>query len=268
MAQVIFTGNFKGGVGKTTTSVLMSYVLAMKKQRVLFIDFDPQGNGTDLLMQKTFKMEKPQTTLYQALENDKIKDAIYKLNDYLSIAPSDWSLKNFPRLLSKRFGTDYKMYGFLLDAALYPVQDDFDFIFIDVPPTLSDFTDNAIVAANELIIVMQTHEFSLGAAEDFVPYINQTLDNFLTDVNLLAVVPVLMNANGRTDKFILSEAKKIFGDKMVNSQIKIRERIKAWGLTGIKNEDMHDELVIDMYRELTDELLLRLNKPIDKSLEV
>ena len=268
MAQVIFTGNFKGGVGKTTTSVLLSYVLAMKKYRVLFLDFDPQGNGTDLLMRKTFQMDKPHTTIYEALENQDISSAIYKLNDYLSIAPADWSLKNFPRLLSKRFGTDYNMYGFLLDAALYPVQDDYDFIFIDVPPTLSDFTDNAIVAAHELIIVMQTHEFSLGAAEDFVPYINQTLENFVTDVNLLGVVPVLMNASGRTDKFILEEAKKAFGEKMVNSQIKIRERVKAWGITGIKNEDMHDEIVLDMYSELTDELLTRLKKPKLNHLEV
>lgn len=268
MAKVINVANFKGGVGKTTTSVMLSYLLAEKNYRVLFLDFDPQGNGTDFLLRKTFKLERPQTSIYDALEAQDISKAVYSLNEYLSIVPADWSLKNFPRLLSTRFGNDYNMYGFLLDAALYPVKDHFDFIFIDVPPTLSDFTDNAIVAADELIIVMQTHEFSLGAAEDFVPYINQTLENFTTDVNLLAVVPVLMNSSGRTDKFILEEAKKAFGDKMVSSQIKIRERVKAWGVTGIRNEDMHDEAVLAMYNELADEILTRLKKPRLNNLEV
>lgn len=260
MTEVINIANFKGGVGKTTTSVMLSLLLSQKDKRVLFVDFDPQGNGTDLLYYKTFKNDAPKKSIFTALQEEDLSVAIHKLTDTLDIIPAEKDLRDFPRLLNIRFGNDFKLYGYLLDALLRPIKKDYDYIFIDVPPTISDFTDNALVAADHIAIVMQTQEFSLGAAEEFIPYINELVETLDIDINLLAAIPVLMKSGARTDKFILGEAKKLFGKKMTKNPIKIRERVKMWGVTGIKNEDRHDKAVFNMYGELADEIFDRINK--------
>ncbi len=260
MTQVINVANFKGGVGKTTTTVMLSLLLSQKNNKVLLVDFDPQGNATDLLYYKTFEKAAPQKTIYQAIQDKDLTPAIHALTDNLHIIPAEGDLRNFPRLLARMFGRDYIKYGFLLDALLMPLKDDYDYIFIDVPPTISDFTDNAIVASDHIAIVMQTQEFSLGAAEDFIPYVNEVLEKFETDVNLLAAIPVLMKKGGRVDELILEEAKKMFKEKLTSSPIKIRERIKAWGVTGIRDEDMHDKEALDMYRGLAEEMSQRMEK--------
>jgi len=259
MVQVINIANFKGGVGKTTTSVMLAYHLSNLNNKVLFVDFDPQANATDLLYYKTFKLNHPEKTIFQAMQDKDLSSAIYHLSDNLDIIPSEKDLRNFPRLLTEMFKQDYKMYAYLLDALLTPIKDDYDYVFIDVPPTISDFTDNAIIAADHIAIVMQTQEFSLGAAEDFIPYINELLETYETDVNFLAAIPVLMKKTGVTDRFILKEAKKTFGDRLTKNKIQIRERVKAWGLTGIKNDDRHDKAVLAMYNDLTKELIKKIN---------
>lgn len=260
LTQVLNIANFKGGVGKTTTSVILSLLLSQKQQKVLFIDFDPQANATDLLFYKTFAKEEIHTSIYEALKAKDLSSTIHKLSDTLDIIPAEGDLRNFSRLLNEMFNKDYKMYGYLLDALLQPIKDSYDFIFIDVPPTISDFTDNAIVASDQIALVIQTQEFSLGAAENFIPYIEEALKTYDTDINFLATIPVLLKRKGSTDRFILKEAKKIFGDKLTKNKIQIRERIKAWGLTGIKNEDHHDKAVIKMFNKLADELIGKLKE--------
>lgn len=258
MTEVINIANFKGGVGKTTTSVMLSLLFSQMNKRVLFVDFDPQGNGTDLLYYKTFQQDAPKKSIFSAMKEEDLSSAVHKLTDTLDIIPAEKDLRNFPRLLDVRFGNDYKLYAFLLDALLRPLKPNYDYIFIDVPPTISDFTDNAIVASDHIAIVMQTQEFSLGAAEEFIPYINELVETFDIDINLVAAIPVLMKDGAKTDEFILQEASKLFGDKMTTNPIKIRERVKMWGITGIKNEDMHDKSVLNMYEKLANEIIGRI----------
>lgn len=258
MTKVINVSNFKGGVGKTTNSVLLALTFSEQGKKVLFIDFDPQAHATDLLYYKTFKNESISTTIFDAFRKQDLSSAIYKLNNNIDIIPSDTTLRNFPRLLTEMFNKDYKKYAYLLDALLYPIKNNYDYIFIDVPPTTGDFIDNVIVASDYMAIVMQPHESSLLSLEDFYPYINEFIDKYNTDIDLLAVIPVMYSKRSINDRKILKQAEKIVGDKITKTKIPYRERLKNWWSTGIKNEDRHDKLTLTIYYDLTKELLERL----------
>lgn len=262
MAKIITIANFKGGVGKTITTVLFSYLLANKKdKKVLLVDFDPQGNASDRLF-KTYgkNFDDVEISIFKAIQDKDLASAIVECTPNLHVIPAEADLRYFTRLLNAEFGFDYDLYPYLLDALLEPLKDEYDYIFIDVPPTISDYTDNTLVATDYLAVVIQTHEEALSSAETFLPYVEELLTNIDSPIKLVAAFPVLMNADGRTDQFILGEAKKIFGDYLTENVIKIRERIKAWGVVGIKDEDMHDKDVLAIYNNLLDEFLEKMEE--------
>ena len=135
MTKVITFGNFKGGVGKTMTSVMTALDLSKDGKKVLFIDFDPQGNGSDVLA-KTFNinyLDKP--TIFEGLEKGELTKSIHVLDDNISIIPSDISLVGFQFLLSDLTKNDYSKRAYYLDALIEPIKKDYDFIIIDTPPT-------------------------------------------------------------------------------------------------------------------------------------
>lgn len=260
MAKSITIANFKGGVGKTITTVLFSYLLAEKKdKKVLLVDFDPQGNASDRLF-KTFGIsyQDIETSIFEAIKNKDLEPAIVECSEKLHLIPAQSDLRYFTRLLNAEFGFEYELYPYLLDALLEPLKERYDYIFIDVPPTISDYTDNALVATDYLAVVIQTHEEALSSAETFLPYVNELMSNINSPIKLVAAFPVLMNVDGRTDQFILNEARKIFGNYLTENVIKIRERIKAWGVVGIKDEDMHDKDVLKIYGDLLEEFLVKM----------
>lgn len=260
MTKITTIANFKGGVGKTTTTVLFSYLLANKKnKKVLLVDFDPQGNASDLLF-KTYNksFDEIELSIYQGIKNKDLAPAIVECTENLHLIPAEANLKNFTRLLNAEFGFEYKLYPYMLDALLEPLKANYDYIFIDVPPTISDYTDNAIVASDYLAVVIQTQESSLASAETFLPYVNELINDIESPIKLVAAFPVLMKADGKTDQFILTEARKGFGDYLTDNVIRIRERVKVWGVLGIKDEDMHDKNALSIYSNLLDEFLEKM----------
>ncbi|OCS93356.1 ParA family protein [Caryophanon latum] len=262
MAKTITIANFKGGVGKTITTVLFSYLLAEKRdKKVLLVDFDPQGNASDRLF-KTYGIsyQNVELSIFEAIKNKDLAPAIVTCSENLHVIPAESDLRYFTRLLNAEFAFNYSLYPYLLDALLEPLQDQYDYIFIDVPPTISDYTDNALVATDYLAVVIQTHEEALSSAETFLPYVEELMSDIDSPIKLVAAFPVLMNVDGRTDQFILNEARKVFGNYLTENVIKIRERIKAWGVVGIKDEDMHDKEVLNIYSKLLDEFLEKMEE--------
>ncbi|TES47194.1 ParA family protein [Halalkalibacterium halodurans] len=258
-AKVINVANFKGGVGKTTTTVLLSYLLAQRGERVLVLDLDPQANATDLLA-RTANLERLDTTLYQAMADKNLTKAIVKIKENLDLLPSDLDLVAFPFLLNKEAKDDNYKRAYFVDFLLAPLKSTYDYIFIDVPPTISDFTNNAVVSSDFVMIVMQTHERSLSASEKFIPYLQDMIDNYHAKIDLIGIVPVLMKKDGTVDNFIISEAEKLFEEDLFKAHISIRERIKRFDVNGITEEDHHDLKVLGMYNNVLDEMLMRIKK--------
>ncbi|MGG3102061.1 ParA family protein [Bacillus velezensis] len=257
LGQVINVGNFKGGVGKTTTSTLFAYELSKTDRKTLVLDFDPQANATDILL-RTAGLELPERTIYSGLQSKNLENCIVNIKENLDLIPADLDLVGFPLFLNEIANNDLKNRAYYLDFLLRPLRENYDYIIIDVPPTISDFTNNAIVASDYVLIVMQTQERSLSATEKFIPYLKQMVETYEANIGLLGIVPVLIKANGPVDQYILEEARKEFGENLLNSTIKLRERIKRFDVQGITEADIHDKEALKLFKNLTLELIERV----------
>lgn len=273
---VMTYANFKGGVGKTTNSVMTAYELAKKGYKTLVCDLDPQANATQLL-RRTYGLQNNQkglkigSTMMVALSNENINEAIVKIMDNLYLLPSYSDFTEYPDFLELKYPAikdNYKEKRIAyFKQQLDKVKDDYDFVIVDVPPTLSIYTDSAVYASNEVIIVLQTQQRSLDGAEAFFEYLQRTYDKYPSiDFDILGVLAVLLKNNVGLDSQILNDAGKIFGyDLMFHMIIHHMERLKRYDRTGIADKDLspsdfHDTKVHYTYLTLTDEILERLRQ--------
>lgn len=291
----ILYGNMKGGVGKTTNSVMTAYQLAKLGYKTLVCDLDPQANATQLL-RRTYGLQhgtdlQINKTMMVALTEENIKSAIVNIMDNLYLLPSSEDFKNYPDFLEMKFMLDKEK----IEAGdsttlqsemskvkeqrisyfaqqLAKVRDEYDFVIIDVPPTLSIFTDSAIYATDFVIIVLQTQQRSLDGAETFFEYLQQMYNDYANiDFDILGVLAVLLKNNVGLDNQILKDAETDFGkDMLFNQIIRHMERLKRYDRTGIAEKgltkyDMHDTRLHYIYNTLTKEIVARLK---DKGAEI
>lgn len=291
----ILYGNMKGGVGKTTNSVMTAYQLAKLGYKTLVCDLDPQANATQLL-RRTYGLQhgsdlQIDKTMMVALMDENIKPAIVNIMDNLYLLPSSEDFKNYPDFLEMKFMLDKEKIQSgdsntlqsemskvkeqriaYFAQQLAKVRDEYDFIIIDVPPTLSIFTDSAIYATDFVIIVLQTQQRSLDGAETFFEYLQQMYNDYANvDFDILGVLAVLLKNNAGLDSQILKDAETDFGKDMLFDQIiRHMERLKRYDRTGIAEKgltkyDMHDTRLHYIYNTLTKEIVSRLK---DKGVEL
>lgn len=291
----ILYGNMKGGVGKTTNSVMTAYQLAKLGYKTLVCDLDPQANATQLL-RRTYGLQQGtdlqiNKTMMVALTEENIKPAIVNIMDNLYLLPSSEDFKNYPDFLEMKFMLDKEKIESgdsttlqsemskvkeqrisYFAQQLAKVRDEYDFVIIDVPPTLSVFTDSAIYATDYVIIVLQTQQRSLDGAETFFEYLQQMYNDYANvDFDILGVLAVLLKNNVGLDNQILKDAETDFGkDMLFNQIIRHMERLKRYDRTGIAEKgltkyDMHDTRLHYIYNTLTKEIVARLK---DKGAEI
>lgn len=291
----ILYGNMKGGVGKTTNSVMTAYQLAKLGYKTLVCDLDPQANATQLL-RRTYGLQNGtdlqiDKTMMVALAEENIKPAIVNIMDNLYLLPSSEDFKNYPDFLEMKYMLDKEKVEAgnsntlqsemskvkeqriaYFAQQLAKVRDEYDFVIIDVPPTLSIFTDSAIYATDFVIIVLQTQQRSLDGAETFFEYLQQMYNDYANiDFDILGVLAVLLKNNVGLDNQILKDAEADFGkDMLFNQIIRHMERLKRYDRTGIAEKgltkyDMHDTRLHYIYNTLTKEIIVRLK---DKGVEL
>ena len=288
----ILYGNMKGGVGKTTNSVMTAYQLAKLGYKTLVCDLDPQANATQLL-RRTYSLQhgtdlQIDKTMMVALTEENIKSAIVNVMDNLYLLPSSEDFKNYPDFLEIKYMLDKEKIetgSTTLQAEmsrvkeqriayfanqLVKVKDGYDFIIIDVPPTLSIFTDSAIYATNYVIIVLQTQQRSLDGAETFFEYLQQMYNDYANvDFDIIGVLAVLIKNSAGLDNQIIKDAQEDFGEEMIFNQIiRHMERLKRYDRTGIAEKDftkydMHDSRLHYIYQQLTNEIIERLKDKVE-----
>lgn len=208
-----------------------------------------------------------------ALSEEDVESAIVKVMDNLYLLPSDADFTDYPDFLEQTFMPNEDNYKekrtSYFSKQLSKVKDNYDFVIVDVPPTLSIYTDSAVYAADDIIIVLQTQQDSLDGAIAFFKYLQKIFDKYhAINFDILGILPVLLENRAGLDSQILKDAKATFGKENVfKNIIKHMERLKRFGRVGIADKDaeygkgdFHDIKVHYVYNKLTDEILDRLKK--------
>lgn len=213
MAYVLTLANQKGGVGKTTTAVNLAAFLGKKKKKVLVIDLDPQGNATSGLGIDKAELE---TTIYDVLVNeDPIADSIWESSAAnVSICPTNINLAGAEIELVNVMSREQ-----VLKSALVPVKDDYDYIIIDCPPSLSILTINALTASDGIIIPIQGEYYALEGLTQLVDTINIVKKKLNKNLSILGVVLTMFDRRTQLTRQVEEEVSNYFGDKVFNTHI-------------------------------------------------
>jgi len=272
MTKVITFGNFKGGTGKTTNSALIAYTLSNLGYKTLLVDLDPQANATALYLRtkqrSTNNIVTFDKTLMSAIAEGNLSDIVVDIKENLDLLPSFADFTSYPLFLEKKFPNNQLGRVTYFDTLLSEIKNEYEFVLIDVPPTLSSYTDSALFASDYTIIVLQTQERSLVGAEAYIVYLQELIDNYHADFDILGILPVLLKNNSRVDESTLEVAREKFGiENMFETLVKNMERLKRYDIIGIVDPtdeentvDVHDKRVLSLYEEVTREMLSRLNE--------
>lgn len=267
MTRTITFANFKGGTGKTTNAVLFAYTLARKGYRVLLIDKDPQANATTFLL-KTYLQDHEEPPAFNRYMLDGVKagdlkSTIFSVRENLDLIPNTPTFHLYPKFLQKKFpGMSTQAERdriFYFNELIDPLRSDYDFILIDVPPTISDITDAALAATDYVLLVLQTQEASLDGAEVFVSYLQELIDDGKAELDIVGILPVILKADSRVEQATMQNAEAIFGkENLFENHVKTMERIKRFSSVGISNDDQHDHKVHNLYDAITQEFMERI----------
>ena len=206
-AKVICVTNQKGGVGKTTTAVNLSYYLAKDKHRTLLVDFDPQGNATSGLgIEKTNADELGVTMTEVILGTAKMQESVrptkYK---YFDLAPATPELANAEVEI-----TSMQRKFVRLRDAIRSVADNYDYIIIDSPPSLSLLTVNGMIASNYLLLPVQTEFYALEGVAQLLESMKLVMKQANPNLRLLGVLATMYDKRTSLSAQVFAEIKKYF----------------------------------------------------------
>ena len=219
MAIVICITNQKGGVGKTTTAVNLGYYLAKDKYRTLIVDFDPQGNATSGLGLDKSELDASMVEVMQgtvALEGAIVPTR----HKHLDLVPTPPELANAEVELVSNQGKFT-----ILKNALSRVANDYDYIIIDSPPSLSLLTVNGMIASNYLLLPVQTEFYALEGVAQLLESMKLVRKAMNPHLQLLGILATMYDKRTSLSAQVLTEIKKYFKDLTFETTIPRNVRI-------------------------------------------
>lgn len=206
MAEIISILNQKGGCGKTTTAVNLSAALAILGKKVLVIDMDPQANATT-----AFGVQKnEENSVYRVLTGEQTMDQAIVPTEIsgLDVLPSHISLSGAEVELSKDIG-----FPFILKESVDGLLDDYDYVLLDVPPSLGILTINSLVAADSVIIPIQAEFYALEGMADLLDAMNLVESRLKSPSPIKGILITLYDSRTRLGRDVYRNVKQYFGDR-------------------------------------------------------
>lgn len=211
--NILVVCNQKGGVGKTTSAVNIAASLGRMGLKTLLVDLDPQGNAGSGVGINKYRVEK---SIYHALINETTLESIIKKTDFenLSIVPSNRDLIGAEVELIQAFSREKK-----LQNALNSVQNDYDYCIIDCPPSLNLLTVNALTAAGQVLIPVQTEYYALEGITELMHTIELVRESLNPDLKIGGIFMTMFDARNNLAIQVTDEIRNYFKDKVFSTII-------------------------------------------------
>ena len=212
LGKIISVANQKGGVGKTTTTVNLSTIIAKKGKKVLLIDADPQGNATSGLgVEKEVELSTYDILVNDAELRDTITGTVIK---NLYVCPANMSLAGAEVELVSMMSREQR-----LKEKLESVKDVFDYIFIDCPPSLGLITLNSFTASDSVLIPVQCEYFALEGLGQLLNTVNLVKKHLNKSIIIEGALLTMYDIRTNLSNQVVKEVKKYFNDKVYKTVI-------------------------------------------------
>ena len=250
MAHKITFALQKGGVGKTTSTAATAEILAAAGYRVLVVDFDSQGNATKILTGNSIYQYSGQTIM-EAIQEGNVAPYILEVKENLHLLPAEDRLAAFSRYIyTAGINNPYAT----LKRLLGPIDDQYDYIFIDVGPELGDKAINAIVCADDIIIPVDCGELAMDAMVRFIEFVDATRDEGHTSAKITGIVLTMRDGrNLKYERDISNGIRDAYGDLVFKTEIRQRVKLQEMAAVGVNI----DEPAMEDYFSLTEEIIER-----------
>jgi chromosome partitioning protein len=246
-AKVIAFANQKGGVAKTTTTLNLAAAFAEQGHRVLCVDMDPQGN---LTMSQGIDPDTLETSMYDVLVNDlSIREVIRRRE--IDVACASIDLAGAEIAMSTKIGRERS-----LEKALRAVSEDYDWMFVDTPPSLGLLTVNALTAADQVIVPVQCEYLSMRGLLQLQNTLAMIRENLNPDVQIAGILPTMVDTRTLHAREALEILEENFGDRVFGARIKKTVRFAeapVKGMSVLKYDPTGT--AADAYRQLAKEVL-------------
>lgn len=251
MGKAIAIFNQKGGVGKTTTNINLGASLALKGKKVLMLDIDPQGNTTSGIGVSKKELE---YTVYELLIEDNFdtrKAILHTGIDNLDLIPANVDLAGAEIELVQLEGREKR-----LKKAIDKIRDDYDFIFVDCPPSLGLLTINSLTAVESVLIPIQCEFYALEGVSQLVSTIDLVKKNLNQNLEIEGVVLSMFDGRTNLSIQVVQEVKKYFGSKVYSTVIPRNIRLAEAPSFGMAITEYDPKSRgAEAYREFADEFL-------------
>ena len=253
MGKIIAVANQKGGVGKTTTAVNLACGVASRGNRVLLCDFDPQGNATTGV---GLDPHASGMTVYDALVRDVEAKKVVKRTPWCDVIPANIDLAGAEIEL-----VDFQARESLLKKVLGALREDYNYVFIDCPPSLGLLTLNALTASDTVLVPIQCEYYALEGLSQLMNTVRAVKSRLNPDIDIEGIVMTMYDSRTNLTQQVAEEIKRFFGPKVYATVIPRNVRLSEAPSHG-KPIMAYDKFSRggEAYLDLTDEFIRRAKK--------